>query len=199
MKKTILTIATALGFLFAANTATAAGQALTKSHQDWQSYRLCNGARCVWRAAVRDLEKPQIFAVDFSDDGTFSMYILLGEVPNAEMDTWSGTTDIADGEVRVDRKRIRKVEILKVLNRDIRVITYSLPTETLDINFIKELYGGNTLRFRIKENGSYNISSFSLRGATAAISRALNATLKIDDDRAYFENEDSTYFESSKK
>ena len=201
MKKFLIS-AVALGVLFTATAATATSLALKEFHKDWESYRACEGARCIWRATVRDPAKPQILALDFSDSGSYGIFMILGEIPKAEMDSWSGTTDIADGEVRVDRKKIRKVEIFKILDRNARIITYSLPVETLGPEFIKELYAGNTLRVRVKENGSYIISSFSLRGATAAISRALHASLKIKNSNSYFENEnnneDSTYFENSR-
>lgn len=140
---------------------------------DWASYRLCGSAGdCYWRAATFS-SSGQLFALDFPEyKKNKPMALFVDEVPLSAMQTWDTDNDRISGKLRVDLNPIRSCTINRQLDRALQTLFSYVPESVANSSFIDQLKFGTTLRYRQVINGNNYTCKFSLRGASAAITRA---------------------------
>lgn len=159
---------------------------------DWSSAKVCSGEFCLYRAFTDASNWPdRALFVDFNESGRVFVTVHNARITDANLRTWRGTSkDRVNAEFRVDRNRIIRSTVNREIDRAERIIYESLDPAVFSMDFVNQLRTGQTLRIRYHFSEEPLTTRFSLKGAAAAIDRAV-AMARENADDGYFSEKPS--------
>lgn len=142
------------------------------SSGDWYSAKLCGFNGCVWRAIT--VSRDMTLAVDFYPNGKHHVS-LISNVPSSALETWGEQNrDAMPARVRVDYTPIIETTFNRYFQREDMLLFYNFDDNQFGKGFINSLKRGQKVRIQLLADQGIATLSFSLRGASRALSRAQN-------------------------
>lgn len=139
---------------------------------DWYSMKLCGFEGCLWRALT--INRSTTLVVDFYSNGNHSIS-LITDVPASAVSSWDeGSTDTMPARVRIDYTPIIETVFSRNFQRQDMLIFANFNPKQFGKQFVNALKRGLKLRIQQLADRGTITTSYSLRGAARAITRAQN-------------------------